>query len=47
MSSYVHVDNIKYTSILGKGSKQGLDNTKLTVEAEYYIILLDKEWNFV
>ena len=36
MSLSVHTDNKnKYILILGKGTTQGLDNTRLTAEAEY------------
>ena len=37
MSSSVHVDDKKNTLIPGKGSTQGLDDTKLTAKAEYSI----------
>ena len=38
MSSYVHFDNKnKEILILGKGLPQGLDNTTLTGEAEFFI----------
>ena len=38
MSSSVHIDNKNNdTLILGKGPIQGLDNTTLTAEAEYFI----------
>ena len=36
MSSSVHIDNKnKGIIILGKGTTQGLDNTKLTAESDY------------
>ena len=36
MSSSVHIDNEKKDIlILGKGSTQGLDDAKLTAEAQY------------
>ena len=38
MSSSVHIDNKnKYILMLCKGTTQGLDNTTLTAEAEYFI----------
>ena len=38
MSLSVNIDNKnKYILTLSKGPTQGLDNTTLTVEAEYYI----------
>ena len=46
-SSSLHVDNKKYILILGKAPTQGLDDTKLTAEAEYSINFTKKERNFV
>ena len=44
MSSSVHVDNKgKDISILGEGPTQGLDDTTLTAEAKYPIILHSQE----
>ena len=40
ISSTVHIDNMgKDTLILGKGPTQGLDDTTLTVEAQYSVTL--------
>ena len=48
MSSTVHVDNKrKVILILGKGSTQGLDNTKLTAEAKYLIKFTKSNERFV
>ena len=42
--SSVHIDNKnKYILIFGKGPTQGLDDTKLTAEAKYPIILHNQE----
>ena len=47
MSSCVHTNNKnKDILILGKGTKQGLTNTTLTAEAEYYINFLRSERKF-
>ena len=47
MSSCVHTnDKNKDILILGKGTKQGLTNTTLTAEAEYYINFLRSERKF-
>ena len=47
MSSLVHTDNKgKYILIIGEGSIQGLDDTTLTVEAEYPINYTQSNRNF-
>ena len=47
VSSSVHIDNEnKDILILDKGPTQGLDNTTLTAEAEYYINFQDHKENF-
>ena len=47
VSSSVHIDNEnKDILILHKGPTQGLDNTTLTAEAEYYINFQDHKENF-
>ena len=44
MSSSVHIDNKgKDILILGKGPTQGLDNTSLTEEAIYILLILHKQ----
>ena len=47
MSLFVHIDNKKYIWILGKGPKHGLDDTRLTVEANIQVIFYDQIENFV
>ena len=46
MSLFVHIDNKKYILILGKGPKHGLDDTRLTAEAQYTINLLRSNRKF-
>ena len=48
MSSSVHIANKgKYILILGEGPTQGLDDTKLTVEAIYPIIYTQPNKRYV
>ena len=47
MTSSVHIDNKKKDiSIFGKGPTEGLDDTKLTTEAQYLIMFLRSNWKF-
>ena len=48
MSSSLHIDNKKKDIlIIGKGPKDRLDDTTLTAEKDYVIILLSNKINFV
>ena len=43
----VHIDNKKYILVLGKGPKQGLDDTTIIAEIEYSINLSRSHKKFV